>query len=132
MNFKELLSVKSQEFEIKSIGATVKLKQMTIGENKEYSNLLNTGGDYAYFALKTCLVEPEMITKEEYDNKDDLSLMANHAFQEIFQNIPLIGKNEKEIEEYKKMILDIAAENAKKKNKTKEEIEEEEEAAKKK
>jgi len=119
----QLLSVKSETFNLKTIDLKVKQKQLTISEYREYLKI-NEQKDFKetmFYALEKSMVDPKMVTREEFFS-DDLVPLSELVFQEIFLNIPKIGKSKKEVIEYEKMMSDLAVNID---NKTEEEIEEE-------
>lgn len=123
INLSELLSVKSETFKLNTIDLEVKLKQMTIAEYREYLkvNEQNEFKESMFFALEKCMVEPAMVSRDEFFS-DDLLPVSASVFQEVFLLIPKIGKTKKEIEDYENMISNLATDVEKK---SKEEIEEE-------
>jgi len=122
-NLSQLLSVKSETFNLKNLDLKVKQKQLTISEYREYLKI-NEQKDFKetmFYALEKSMVDPKMVTREEFFS-DDLVPLSELVFQEIFLNIPKIGKSKKEVIEYEKMMSDLAVNID---NKTEEEIEEE-------
>ena len=74
------------------------LKEMNIAQNKEYNEILRSGGDDRFdkcmkYACKEVMVEPTFFTDEEIENMNGI---GNAIMEEIFNKIPTIGMTAKE------------------------------------
>ena len=100
----KLTTVKTSVFKVPSLkGAEIKLRELTIAEVKEFGRIA-TEIDMQQAILHACkcsFVEPSFFTDEEMEL---LGNIGNNVIMEVFNEIPLIGKNKEEREEHLKKI----------------------------
>jgi len=100
----KLTMIKTSVFKVPSLnGAEIKLRELTIAEAKEFGRIA-TEIDMQQAILHACkcsFVEPSFFTDEELEQ---LGNVGNHVIMEVFNEIPLIGKNQEEREEHLKKI----------------------------
>ena len=105
-------------------GTKLKIKQLTVKEQFEYEKINRENPtDYnvaVKYAVKCSMVEPSFFTDDELEK---INKVGFDLINEVFGEIPLIGKSLKERKEYFEM-LDEYFKNVETENKTKEELEE--------
>ncbi len=117
--------IKKEKFKPETLGGKkeITLRQLTIAEHDKYLELINdenkTSRDAMYYAVSCCMVEPKFFTDEEFE---DLSIVALNLIEEIYNEMPFIGKTKAEREKYLKDMKDFFKNNLEEEKK--EEVEE--------
>jgi hypothetical protein len=102
---KNLLSpcfIKEVKFKPLSLGGTTEIiiRELNVSENQEFRKILQdetkTQTDAMYYAVSCVMVEPKFFTEKELEK---LNVTGSNLIQEVFNEIPLIGKTKKEREE---------------------------------
>lgn len=90
----------------------VTIKQPTVKEHSDYEKMMaespTNPTDAIYFAVQNAMVEPAFFTADELLK---LSKTGQNFLFEVFGEIPIIGKTQKEREEYQKKMTEIIAQN---------------------
>lgn len=121
--------IKKGTFKPVSLGGEeeISIRELNINEVSEFRNILQdeskTHNDAMYYAVKCAMVEPQFFSEEELES---LNATGLSFIQEVFNEIPLIGKTKKEREKYFKTIEELS-----KKSQDDEEKEESEDIEKK-
>ena len=122
--FLKLASVKTSTFKVPSLNDyEILMKELTIAESNEFRDIYLTDEtpnkhQAIVYACRCSCIEPEFFTDEQLK---DLGVAGNSAVMEIWNEIPLIGKNKDEREEYFKKLNETlkADETAKSEEETK-------------
>lgn len=110
---KNLLSqcfIKEGKFKPLSLGGTneITIRELNISENQNFRKILQdetkTPTDAMYYAVSCAMVEPKFFTEKELEK---LNITGSNLIQEVYNEIPLIGKTKKEREEYFEKIKKI-------------------------
>lgn len=123
-NLLSLCFIKEGTFKPSSLGGSqeIKIRELTIAESEEFRNIFNdktkTQRDAMFYAVKCAMVEPVFFSDEELEK---LNITGLNLIQEIYGEIPLIGKTKKERDDYFKKIKETIEKNS---SESKDEIEE--------
>lgn len=113
----KLLTVRTETIKLDCLKNTnmknmeFQLKEMTINQNKKYSEILkdaNKKGGFdecIKYACKSVMIEPTFFTDKELEN---LNTLGKVIMDEIFYKIPTIGMTESEKDDYKKRVIENA------------------------
>ena len=99
--------IKQAKFKPVSLnGSEITIRELTIDENIRFRELLTENGhkDAMYYAVKCSMVEPSFFTDKELEK---INATGYALINEVFNEIPLIGKSKKEREEYFEKIKNI-------------------------
>lgn len=87
----------------------ISIRELNINEVSEFRKIISdesaTQNDAMFYAVKCAMVEPEFFSDEQLK---ELNATGLALIQEVFNEIPLIGKTKKEREKYFKTIEDLA------------------------
>lgn len=118
----KLVNLKKEVFEVPSWKSEVIVRELTIAEATIYYQMIKENKpleEIVKYACRCTMIEPEMFTDEELlkINQD-----GYNGLNEIFSNIPVIGKTKEEKEDFfKKQIETFKASQEKKPELIKEE-----------
>ena len=126
---KNLLSqcfIKEGKFKPQILGGEteITIRELLVSEAEEFRRLLVEENQKSamYYAVKCSMVEPSFFTDKELDK---LNMIGATLIQEIFAEIPLIGKNKKEREDYFKKVEELTKAKIENETDVKAEVEEE-------
>lgn len=89
--------IKEGKFKPLSLGGEteITIRELIISENEEFRRLLVEENQKVamYYAVKCAMVEPSFFTDKELEK---INATGYALIQEVFNEIPLIGKNKKE------------------------------------
>ncbi len=105
-NLLKLVNLKEEVFEVPSWNSEVVVRELTIAESQVYYQMIKDGKnieDIVKYACNCTMVEPKMFTDEEMKN---LNTVGIAGLNEIFSNIPVIGKTKEQKEEFFKKQLE--------------------------
>lgn len=105
-NLLKLVNLKEEVFEVPSWNSEVVVRELTIAESQVYYQMIkddNNIEDIVKYACNCTMVEPQMFTDEEMKN---LNAVGISGLNEIFSNIPVIGKTKEQKEEFFKKQLE--------------------------
>ncbi len=110
INKEDLLAKCLTKTEIfKTSHGEVKLRQLTISESEEVvkiqSDETKEFNDIVYHMVKCSMVEPLFFTEKELES---LSMVAHGFIMEIFNEIPLIGLDEKERKKQEEKLKELS------------------------
>lgn len=124
MTTKDLLgqcTVKQVTFRVPSLDKEILIRQLTINEVRKIRDLQKkddfTQNKIVYETLRCAMVKPAFFSEKELEN---LTAIGERVIWEIYQEIPLIGKNEEQRAEYQKMIEKVLKSNSSKDEKEEE------------
>ena len=108
-NILDLCTVKTGTFKSSIVGEEITLKQPTIAVSEKYNLVLSdenkTQFEAICYLVEACMVTPKFFTKKQLE---DLTIQGRDFIYEVFSEIPLIGKTEKQRELYFKKLKEIA------------------------
>lgn len=96
----KLVHLKEEVFEVPSWNSEVVVRELTIAESQKYYQMIKDNvniEEIVKYACKCTMVEPQMFTDEEMEK---LNATGIAGLNEIFANIPVIGKTKEEKEEF--------------------------------
>jgi len=103
-----LRNLKQEVLEIPEWGGEVVVRELSISEAATYRQMINENkplSDVIKYACSCTMVEPTMSIDEDLTN---VSQSYAEGLERIFNNIPLIGKNKEEREEFLKKQAEIS------------------------
>ena len=95
--------VKEEDFKpVVLEGDSIRIRELTVAEHLEYREILNdetkTQKDAIYYAVSKSMVEPLFFTPAELEK---LTKVGETLIYEVFAELPIIGKTQKQKEDYK-------------------------------
>ena len=110
----DLCTVKTGTFTSTIAKEEITIIQPTIAVSEEYNLILQdqskTQFDAICYLVESCMVTPKFFTKKQLEN---LNVIGREFIYEVFAQIPLIGKTEKQKEDYFKKVNEIASKSIK-------------------
>lgn len=103
-----LRNLKQEVLEIPEWGGEVVVRELSISEAAKYRDMVNKNqplSEVIKYACCCTLLEPSMTMDEDLTN---VSQSYAQGLERIFNNIPLIGKNKEEREEFFKKQSEIS------------------------
>ena len=103
-----LRNLKQEVLEIPEWGGEVVVRELSISEAAKYRDMINENkplSEVIKYACCCTLLEPSMTMDEDLTN---VSQSYAQGLERIFNNIPLIGKNKEEREEFLKKQAEIS------------------------
>ncbi len=85
-------------------GKEITIRELTIAESREHARLLDEVSDKEaiYYAVKCAMVNPTFFTDDELKS---LTIIGENLINEVYMEIPLIGKTKAQREAYFKEIV---------------------------
>ena len=102
----KLVNLKQEVFKVSSWNSEVEVRELTIAESKVYNQMRieeKSIEEIVKYACKCSMVNPQMFTDEELSNAGQIAV---DGLNEIFSNIPVIGKTKEQKEEFYKKQLE--------------------------
>lgn len=110
----KLVNLKQEVFKVSSWNSEVEVRELTIAESKVYNQMRieeKSIEEIVKYACKCSMVNPQMFTDEELSKAGQIAV---DGLNEIFSNIPVIGKTKEQKEEFfKKQLETFKASNPK-------------------
>ena len=119
----KLVNLKQEVFKVSSWNSEVEVRELTIAESKVYNQMRieeKSIEEIVKYACKCSMVNPQMFTDEELSNAGQIAV---DGLNEIFSNIPVIGKTKEQKEDFFKKQLETFKASQNKPELTKEEEE---------
>lgn len=102
----KLVNLKQEVFKVPSWNSEVEVRELTIAESKVYNQMRieeKSIEEIVKYACKCSMVNPQMFTDEELSKAGQIAV---DGLNEIFSNIPVIGKTKEQKEEFFKKQLE--------------------------